>query len=133
MSEFRNHKYEWSQPFTSTSHQWSFRGPLGGVSFSASLMPADSPYNSGPSCGLEFHHSARAAHINGAVTSEAPSHAPCWLLGEPCWHDGTSLYASEHCWPYIESYLRTGDHPAIFRFLEGEYRRHFQRSVEDEA
>lgn len=127
MSKFRGHKYVWTAPYTAVSHQWSFIGPLGGISFSASIMPEDSPHFMGPSCGLEFHHSSRAAHVTGAIRTDAPSHSPCWLLGEPCWHDGTSLYATEHVWPYVEHLLKIGDHQAIFRHLEHEYVRHFER------
>ena len=30
-----------------------------------------------------------------------PSHADCWLIGGHCWHDGTSLYFSEHIAPFL--------------------------------
>src|SRR3546814_5446238 len=44
----------------------------------------------------------------------------CWLIGGRCWHDGTSLYATDTLWPMIEAMLRTGDHETIFRVLEQE-------------
>jgi hypothetical protein len=126
--KFRNHKYEWSKPYSATRHQWSLIGPIGGVSFSASIMDkTDFP---DPTCGLEFHHSQRAGEIY-SISQEAPHHSPCWLLGEPCWHDGTSLYASETVWPMVEVYLRTGDHDQIFKVLEWEYCRHFERQSDD--
>jgi hypothetical protein len=80
-----------------------------------------------PSCGLEFHHAARARYR----CDEAPDHIKCPLIGEPCWHDGTSLYASETIWPRIEPILRSGDHEAVFRILEYEYDSHFKRLAED--
>jgi len=42
------------------------------------------------------------------------------VLFRSCWHDGTSLYATEHLWPIIEAYLRSGEHERIFLFLEHE-------------
>lgn len=117
MSKFRHHKYTYSKPFGSARHHWELVGPEGGIHFHVSLTtgyPA--------SCGLEFHHAARA----GFRCDEAPDHINCPLIGEPCWHDGTSLYASEHFWPMVEPILRSGDHDTIFRFLEGEYEERFK-------
>lgn len=121
MRRFSHHKYGWSKPFGSPRHQWSFLGPVGGVHFTASYFKDGEP----PACGLEFHHT-RAA---GLYPDEAPHHTKCWLTGEPCWHDGTSLYASETLWPMIEPILRSGDHETIFRFLEQEYDRRFSREA----
>lgn len=117
MSKFRHHKYEWTKPFGSVRHSWSVLGPLGGVNFHASV---NEQY--GDTAGLEFHHT-RACQ---AYTSEAPHHKDCWLTGEPCWHDGTSLYATENLWPMISAMLRGGEHDAIFRVLEGEYNERFK-------
>lgn len=126
MSKFRHHRYEYSNPFGSPRHHWELVGPEGGIHLHVSLTEGY-----GPSCGLEYHHSARAKYR----CDEAPDHKNCPLLGEPCWHDGTSLYASEHVWPYVEPYLRRGDHEAIFRTLEGEYEKRFRwiRGEQDEA
>lgn len=112
--KFRDHEYKWTKPFTSTHHQWSFRGPKGGISFSASLIEGYEP-----ACGLEFHHA-----FDPSGGKEAAQHARCWLLKAPCWHDGTSLYANEHLWPRIEGMIP--DHNKIFRLLEREYESHFE-------
>ena len=48
-----------------------------------------------PSAGLETH----SRYSLGC----APSHDQCHVLGgAPCWHDGTSLYASEHWLPMFK-------------------------------
>lgn len=120
--KFRDHKYEWRNNWGTIHHQWSFRGPKGGISFSASLSPEG---KWGPSCGLEFHHAFDPS--NG---QEAPHHSNCWLIGGHCWHDGTSLYASETLWPIIES--MGSDHRSIFNLLEGEYCRRFGKENDDE-
>lgn len=44
-------------------------------------------------------------------------HNDCWLIGGPCWHDGTSLYASEFMIPLLE---REGE-GALWEQLEREY------------
>ena len=105
----------------SPRHQWEVVGPNGGIHFHVSLTPGY-----GPSAGLEIH---RRTPLD---KNTAPSQSPCWLLGCPCWHDGTSLYAIETLWPMIESYLRSGDHEMIFRLLEGEYDERFECLSVDE-
>lgn len=121
MSMFNHHKYTWSNPFGSVRHNWEFVGPEGAINFHVGIHD---PKYGGPSCGLEFHHMAHAKNRPAG----APGHTNCPLTGGVCWHDGTSLYASEHVWPYVEPMLRGGEHDAIFRYLEGEYRRHFGHS-----
>lgn len=119
MSKFRHHKYTYSRPFGSPRHMWEILGPEGGVHFTASF------YREGeePSCGLEFHHT----RASGYRCDEAPDHTKCFLTGEPCWHDGTSLYASETVWPSVKHMLRDGDHESVFRALEYEYDLRFDR------
>lgn len=116
---FRDHKYEWSMPFTSVRHNWSLRGPRGGINFHVSIRDKG---DWDPSCGLEFHRD-----FDPYGGKRAADYKDCWLTGGKCWHDGTSLYASEHVWPYVKDCLRTGDHEAVFRFLEGEYNSHFKQ------
>jgi hypothetical protein len=123
MSKFAGHKYQWTMPFTSVRHHWELRGPRGGIHFHVSIQN-DSKYD--PSCGLEFHH---CFDPTGGKT--APHHVNCPVTGGQCWHDGTSLYASEYVWPLVEHYLRDGDHPAVFRILEREYEKHFERGDDE--
>jgi hypothetical protein len=125
MSRFRHHKYTWSKPFGSVRHNWELVGPEGAVHFHVTETE-----KFGDSCGLEFHHGLRA----GWYKDRAPDHINCPLTGGPCWHDGTSLYASETLWPMIKPMLRGHEHDAIFRCLEGEYNSRFGAPAEaDEA
>ena len=119
MGKFQGHKYTWSKPFGRPRHNWEVRGPDGGVHFSATTYDD----NSEASCGLEFHH-ARSA---GYRCNEAPDHLNCPVIGEPCWHDGTSLYASETLWPRIKIALIRADHDAIFGIIEREYDERIER------
>lgn len=120
--KFRDHKYTWERPYMAQKHQWSFRGPEGGLHLHVILM-ADQEKYPDPSCGLEFHYMR-----DPTGGREAPHHKQCWLLGGPCWHDGTSLYASETVWPRVERMLP--DHDAIFRYLETIYDEHFAKEIE---
>ena len=125
--KFRHHKYTWSKPFGSARHSWELAGPDGGIHFH---VAGNDKF--GDSAGLEFHHT-REAWNRLFGRAEAPHHRECSVIGEPCWHDGTSLYASEHVWPMVKPMLRSGDHDAIFRFLEDEYSRHFDRRAADDS
>lgn len=70
--------------------------------------------------GLETHWRVPPEHM----TDQAPSQDKCWLLNQPCWHDGTSVYVSESIIPMIEDSLRgvdgltANDHLMIFSLLE---------------
>ena len=125
MAKFKHHRYEYTNCLDTLGahHRWELVGPAGGVHFSASMFSELRD----PICGLEFHHSARA----GYRQDEAPDHLECHLLKEPCWHDGTSFYASKTIWPMIKPLLQNGDHEAVFRFLEREYERRFARLAGD--
>lgn len=107
MSKYNGHIYKWSKPFGHVSHQWELRSEHGGVHFHISVVP-DSQHQS---AGLEFHR---------VVGDGAPDHIDCFLTGGRCWHDGTSMYATDFLWPTIKMYLEDGDHEAVFRTLERE-------------
>lgn len=121
MSKFRHHKYTFSRPFGSGRHVWQVVGPVGAVHFHAS-MPVGQMHEA--ACGLEFHHT----RASGVHPDEAPHFTRCEITGEPCWHDGTSLYASETLWPKIKPCLESGNHDAVFTLLEAEYESRFERT-----
>src|ERR1700689_2601945 len=110
--KYRHHKYTWSKPFGSVRHQWEFVGRHGAMHFHASIPEKQNSWV--VSAGLEIHYMRPPAHMN----EDPPSQTECWILHCPCWHEGTSLYASETLWPMIEPMLRHGDHESIFRILE---------------
>ena len=129
MKRYRHHAYKWHKPFTSAKHQWSFIGPKGGLNFWALMSFKISKDNWAPdSAGLEIHYSRG----HQPDTDRAPDHTNCWLTEEPCWHDGTSLYATETLWPMIKPMVKYGDHETIFRLLEGEADRYFGHGARSE-
>lgn len=111
MSKFRHQKYTYSNPFGNPRHHWEVVGAHGGVHFHVTIVKG-----SDASAGLEFH----SIYPRG---EDAPDHINCPLTGGRCWHDGTSLYASETLWPMIEASLRAGAHEEVFRILEHEAKR----------
>ena len=113
MSKFAGHKYTWTKPFGNVRHMWQLRGPEGAIHFHVTVM--DEQY--GDSAGLEMHYTTPPDYMKG----HAPHYIDCPFVGGRCWHDGTSLYASEHLWPMIKSFLMSGDHDMIFKTLEREY------------
>lgn len=50
--------------------------------------------------GVETHYASPPDYMS----EDKPSHERCWLIERPCWHDGTSLWASEHWLPHFKSF-----------------------------
>lgn len=82
-------------------HTWSVVGPLGGVHIWASVAPEIPGFYREERFygGIEVHW--RNPHYDGWHDPEKPHHDDCWLTGGPCWHDGSSLYFSEHLEPML--------------------------------
>lgn len=52
------------------------------------------------------------------MKDEAPSHDRCGVLEAPCWHEGSSMAATDHWIPHW--LVDVNDHDRMFRLLEGE-------------
>lgn len=115
--KYRHHKYTWSKPFSHVNERWTLLTPTGAIDFHVTHVE-----KYGPSCGLEFHHTEAAKYR----PKEAPDHIDCPLTGGRCWHDGTSLYATETLWPHIQPYSKSGEHEQVFKILECEAEKHFK-------
>ena len=123
--KFSHEKYTYRKSHDWHVHYWQTVGPVGAVHYRAQIHQ-DNEYP--PSCGLEFHHYAIVRERFG-YGDEAPHHLDCELTGGPCWHDGTSSYAS-YIWPMMESYLQINNHECVFRTLRREYRNRFESAAE---
>lgn len=84
-------------------HEWSLADESGGIHISAVL----SEYQGWKEWmgGAETHY----ANPPDYMSDKKPSHEHCWLLGKPCWHDGSSLYFSENIAPALPA--PCSDHP----------------------
>lgn len=109
--------------------RWIVVGKEGAVDFHCShtdFADCQSPWpqSLGRTGGLEVHYSVPPDYMR----DKAPHHEHCWILGGKCWHDGSSLYASEVLIPLLE---RDGEE-AIWRQLQHEYAKYLG-IVETEA
>lgn len=113
---YRN-EYRYAPRFGYPEHIWTCIGAKGAMHFHVTDMGENHKHGDRYSGGLEQHSRQPFG------TDEAPSHEKCWLLGGPCWHDGTSLYAHE---TLIPMWLAApNDHERVFRMLEHEYENRF--------
>lgn len=65
--------------------------------------------------GIEQHSATPPDYMAGS----SPSHEHCWLLNGPCWHDGSSLYASEVIIPFWREDPTNNER--MFDFIRREY------------
>jgi hypothetical protein len=118
-----DYEYRVSRPYgTDWHHVWLIHGPHGSVHFHFTHNPAhEAKY--GPSAGLEIHYRTPPAYMK----DRAPHHPQCQVLHAPCWHDGTSLYATENLYPLVRL-----DAPLeFFSFLVREMRRFNEEPTDD--
>jgi hypothetical protein len=111
-------KYEYTHRFGKPNHCWTVVGRHGAKHLHIS---PDADY--GDTGGIETHYREPPDYM----ADDAPSHDQCWLLKAPCWHDGSSMHATEFFIPMWKS--APHDHEGMFRLLQREYDRTF--SAED--
>jgi len=119
--KFRN-EYKYCTPFGSPKHIWTCVGRHGAVHLHISDLGDDYAKKGHErfSAGLEFHHRKPPHYLK----DDAPSQDWCWLIGAPCWHDGTSLYAHETLVPFWT--IAPHDHERMLARLESEYKDRFE-------
>jgi len=93
--------------------RWVLVGPHGAMDFHCTNVSVVRAYGFDRCGGLETHYRTPPDYMR----DREPSHEHCWMLGGKCWHDGSSLYASEVLIPLLE---RDGVE-AIWRQLDREY------------
>lgn len=100
--------------------RWIVVGELGAIDFHCTNEGTEIARQFGRSGGVEYHSKQPFDYD----PDSEPSHEHCWLVGR-CWHDGTSLWASEHWIPL----LQLSGEEAIWRELEMTYRSRFHESA----
>ncbi len=111
-------KYESVQNRRDLRHIWSVVGPAGGIHFWAEKSSC-TEFGREYYGGVEIHYRKPPEYMD----AESPTHDECWLLGQACWHDGSSLYAQEVWIPFWLAFK--GDNEMIFRKLKREYEQRF--------
>ena len=105
-------KYEYTNDYYA-KHIWSVEGANGGIHLHITDL-GEKITNERYSGGIEYHYRTPPDYMK----EDAPSHHNCFLLGGPCWHDGSSLQASEYWVPLWE--MDQGNHDLIFSELQKE-------------
>lgn len=113
-------------------HLWSLADEKGGIHVSASLTEWQSGGREWMG-GAETHYAAAPDYMN----PDEPSHEHCWVLGKPCWHDGSSLYFSENIahmlpspWSETPNQMEQRHHDYVLFELRYLYRLRFEDEVE---
>ncbi len=119
MTKYRN-KYEFTVRGEYKNHVYTCIGARGAIHFHVTDYGELFQFGPRYSGGLEVHYRQPPDYMR----DDAPSQDKCWLIGCPCWHDGTSLYASEFLIPYWQA--NPQDHDRMFCCLEKEYRDRFE-------
>jgi len=104
-------KYTYEDDAFAKRHIWTCIGPLGALHLHISEYSEKDHEASG---GIEVHY----RHPPDYMQDKAPSQDECWLLKCPCWHDGSSMAASDRWIPLWQG--APNDHDGIFRALRSE-------------
>ncbi len=103
--KFKNYRvrYTWCYNYGHPRHSYEVIGRHGAVHLHITDMDeyALESNTERYSAGLETHWRQPPDHM----CEKPPSQDECWLLKQPCWHDGTSLYANEKFVPLFASGL----------------------------
>jgi hypothetical protein len=106
-------KYEYEYRFGHPQHTWSVVGACGGLHLHIMDYGADAKYGEQFQGGIEIHYRQPPDYM----CDQAPSHDECWLLKQPCWHDGSSLQVSEYWIPLWR--VDPTNHVRMFEMLCG--------------
>lgn len=78
---------------------WAVVGKHGGIEFWFIEPAQDDPWKERLG-GVETH---QRRPMEYSKSQDTPDHKHCEVIDGPCWHDGTSLWASEHWIPMYEA------------------------------
>jgi hypothetical protein len=108
--------------------EWSVTGELGSISFWVDEMTSEVAKRCGEKFfgGVETHYNKKSKPDYLDIDAH---HASCLHNGGECWHDGTSLWASEYWIPHI---LPLGQ-DAIWQRLTQAYRDNFKPDESEAA
>ena len=123
------YKYEYSYSFGQYPlHIWSCVGSKGAIHVHITDYGEEHALKYGEQYagGIEFHYRHPPDYMD-----TAPTRNNCWLLNSPCWHDGSSLQASEYWIPQWE--LDPHNHEAMFNLIERRMEQKFTSNPEQEV
>ena len=118
-------EYRYTRQFGEPFHQWSIVGALAGlhVWIKDRGEEFEEQFGSRYSGGIEVHYRTPPSYMS----DDAPTYKSCWLLGCPCWHDGSSLQTTEY---WIPAWLADPhNHDRMFDLLQADFESRFHGSV----
>jgi len=111
-------KYEYAKQYETERHVWSVVGN------EVSLHLHISKHEEFTNGGLEIHYRMPPVYMR----DKPPSHNICAFIACPCWHDGSSSWASDYWIPLWEEGIT---HDEMFALLEVETARRSTEFRED--
>ena len=114
-------QYIYELRFGNPQHTWTVLGAKGAVHLHITDYGEkhEAKYGGRYQGGIEIHY----RHPPEYMAEEPPSQDECWLLKCPCWHDGSSLQASEVWIPTWRA--SPHDHDGMFEMLKHDARQRF--------
>lgn len=118
-------EYRYSRQFDRQVHRWIIAGARGALELC--FRELNDGYFTG---GIEQHWRSPPSHM----VDRPPSHSFCAVIWQPCWHDGSSLCATELWLPRWENIRGApGEHDQMFFLLRKQYEEWFQPKEEEEV
>lgn len=110
------------------SYRWCIVGEEGAIDVWMQYLPKDSPQYSGYNFygGIEVHKRTPFYY-----SEKEPHHKNCWLLGGPCWHDGSSLQFEEQVAPHIATFGPEKAAEFCFTIATEYYHHHFPKETKE--
>ena len=112
-------KYEFAIEFDIPRHVWTVVGRHLAIHLHISELK-----DHGPSGGIEYHYRQPPEHMK----DDAPTQDQCWLLKAPCWHDGSSMQATDYWIPQWQK--SPHDIARMFALLEMTMEKHQMTTME---
>lgn len=107
--------------FPSGRKEWCVSSDMGSLSFWATEYPeGHEQFGESHYGGIEIHYNEKS--VPKYMSNRQPDHLDCHANGGKCWHDGSSLQASEY---WIPDVMPLGDE-YIWEKLEQEYKERFK-------
>lgn len=129
-------KLAYRYTFEEKTHIWSLAGPDGGVHIWATEAPDEQSQEMSALFGERFFGGVECHYRSPpyeGYSHDKPSHDDCWLIGGPCWHDGSSLYFRENIAPLLRGIEGSAVPPSLHEYLNAELLDWYRANISKEV